>query len=142
MFVMEGLEMKIIMLKMCNERLRHSQMINEDRSMEIGDKIKSLRKQHKMTQEELAKKMGTTQPMQNHWENGFRTPSLKTLKKVAKIFNVSLDVLAMDEKDLKHLNSKDQNVLSRLKRFENLDESEKETILRMIDSLASSKKSA
>jgi len=99
----------------------------------IEEKIKQLRKENKMTQIELSKKLGTSQPVLNRWETGARSPSLRTLKKIAKVFNLSLDVLALDEKDLKHLNIKDKSALSRLSSFGGLEEREQETILNLID---------
>jgi len=106
----------------------------------LGEKIRELRKMHSMTQEDLAKKIGVKQPNLNRWEKGGRNPSLTTLKKVAKVFNVSLDILAFDEKDLKNLSIKDKNLLAKLNALNKINEDDKETLLRLINSFQ--KKSA
>lgn len=59
----------------------------------IGDKIKELRINNKMTQKELADKLYVTAQAVSRWENGEVEPSLSTLVEIAKIFNVSTDEL-------------------------------------------------
>ena len=101
----------------------------------IGEKIKALRKSKHLTQVELSKKLGTTQPVLQKWETGIKNPSLKTLKKLSKIFDVSLDTLAFEEKDIHHLSTEDKTIISQMKDFEKLDDKGKETILNMINLL-------
>ena len=55
--------------------------------------LKTLRKQRKMTQSELAQKMNVSQGTIAYWENGDREPSYSDLKTLADIFNVSIDFL-------------------------------------------------
>lgn len=105
----------------------------------IGSKIKDLRLKYKMTQEELAKKLNTTQSLINRWENGDRNPSLKTLKSISTVFNVSLDILAFDKKEIEKLKIKDKNLLSKIKDLEKLSDDEKETVFKVIDSLLANK---
>jgi transcriptional regulator with XRE-family HTH domain len=101
----------------------------------IGEKIKTLRKEHNLTQVELAKKLGVDQPLLHRWENGGRNPSLKTIKKISKIFTVSIDTLVFDEKDIKHLTENDKPLLEKLKNFEKLKINEQEMIINMINTL-------
>lgn len=107
--------------------------------MNLGLKIRELRKAHKMTQTELAAKLSIKQPNLNKWETGERNPSLVTLKKIARLFDISLDVLAFDERDLKIAQQKDKSLYSQLKDFEKLTDHEKETVLKMINALAERK---
>lgn len=60
---------------------------------EIGSRIKNLRKQYNMTQDELGSKITATKSMISLWENGKRKVDTTTLSKLAKIFNVSTDYL-------------------------------------------------
>lgn len=60
---------------------------------EIGNRIKNLRKQYNMTQDELGYKITATKSMISLWENGKRKIDTTTLSKLAKIFNVSTDYL-------------------------------------------------
>jgi transcriptional regulator with XRE-family HTH domain len=99
----------------------------------LGTKIRELRKAHNMTQNDMAKKIGVKQPNLNRWEVGGRNPSLTTLKKIAQLFSVSLDILAFDKKDLKNFSIKDKSLLAKLKNLDTISEEDKETLFRLID---------
>lgn len=57
------------------------------------EKIKILRKNRELTQQEVAWFVGTTQAVYSKWENGKREPNLEKLTMLACIFNVSIDFL-------------------------------------------------
>ncbi|MCF7932791.1 MAG: helix-turn-helix domain-containing protein [Acholeplasmataceae bacterium] len=59
----------------------------------IGDKIKSLRVQHQLTQEQLGEKLFVTRNAISKWETNKGTPNIESLKQLASLFNVSLDDL-------------------------------------------------
>ncbi len=65
----------------------------------LGEKIKMLRKENKMTQTELSEKLNsrfglkTDRVMISKWETGFQTPIVSTLSCLAQLFDVSLDYL-------------------------------------------------
>ena len=61
--------------------------------IEIGSKIKQLRKQKHLTQEQLAKRLWVTKSIISAYENGVRFPSLDILTQIAYIFNVTTDYL-------------------------------------------------
>lgn len=64
----------------------------------IGDKIKELRKQSKMTQQELAKKLGITPSAVGMYEQNRREPKYEVLEQLSKIFSVTCDhLLGADE---------------------------------------------
>lgn len=73
----------------------------------IGQRIKNLRKNNKLTQEELGKKLNVTKVSICCYEKGTRTPALDTLMDLSNLFNVSLDyfvgndafVIAEDQED-------------------------------------------
>lgn len=56
-----------------------------------GEKLKELRKIEGWTQEEVAKKIGVSKQTYNHYENEKRTPSLKTIRSLASVYDVDLD---------------------------------------------------
>lgn len=60
---------------------------------EIGENIKALRKMHGMTQGDLALLLGGKKSLVSNYENGYSTPDIFTLIKLADIFDVSLDEL-------------------------------------------------
>ena len=105
-------------------------------SMHIGQKIKALRKEHGLTQIQLAKKIGIDQPHLARWESGGSFPSLFLLKKVTMLFDVSLDLLVLDSRDFQTLKMKDRSLLSKLKNMEIMTERDKETVIKLIESLS------
>ena len=52
-----------------------------------------LRKDKKMTQEEIAKELNMTQSTYQHYENGRAEPSIDTLCKLADYYHVTLDYI-------------------------------------------------
>lgn len=59
----------------------------------VGENIKTMRKQNKMTQKQLADKLCIRRQTLCNYELGMRTPDVYTLLIIADIFEVSLDVL-------------------------------------------------
>ena len=55
--------------------------------------FKSLRTQHKLTQQELATKLGVSRSAIGIYENGEREPDFETLEAIADFFNVDMDYL-------------------------------------------------
>ncbi len=68
--------------------------------VDIGNKIKELRVSQKITQNELATRLGVTKSAISSYENGSRLPSYDILIKISRIFKVSTDYLlgCVDEK--------------------------------------------
>ena len=64
---------------------------------ELGLKIKRLRAKHKLTQEQLAEKMGIATRTLCGIENGENFVKAETLEKICKIFNItSFELFAFD----------------------------------------------
>ncbi len=63
------------------------------------DNLVQLRKLHKLTQEDLADKLGVTRQSIAKWESGETVPDLEKCKSLAEIFGVTLDDLAQYEQD-------------------------------------------
>lgn len=61
--------------------------------MTTGQRIKSARKAAKMTQAELAFKMGVTNHCINKWETGVRNPKHNTLCRIADAIGVDVNCL-------------------------------------------------
>lgn len=55
--------------------------------------LKDLRKRTGMTQKEIAHELNITDRTYGHYETGKREPSIDTLIKIAKYYNVSIDYL-------------------------------------------------
>ena len=64
----------------------------------IGKFIAKCRKEKKMTQQELADKLGVTDRAVSHWENGRRLPDYSLVKELCEILSISINELFSGEK--------------------------------------------
>jgi len=61
--------------------------------MDIGQRIKDLRKENRLTQRQVATATGYKQASVGEWETGRKLPSIDALSKLADFFDVSADYL-------------------------------------------------
>ena len=61
--------------------------------MKLGDNIQKLRKDLKLSQEQLAEKIDVTRQTISNWELGETSPNPEQLKLLSKALNVSIDEL-------------------------------------------------
>lgn len=85
--------------------------------LNFGNKLKELRNQNKMTQQQLAVQIGVSKSVISYYELQERIPSPEILLKLASVFHVStdyllgvsndkvLDVSGLDEEDIAVLSS-------------------------------------
>lgn len=62
-------------------------------TMKIGEIIRTLRLQHKWTQEQLADRLGVSYQSVSRWENHITYPDIEYLPALARCFSVSVDAL-------------------------------------------------
>lgn len=65
----------------------------------LGMKISELRKANKMTQDELAEKMGVSSQAVSKWENDLSIPDLPILIELANFFHITLDDLVKEKEE-------------------------------------------
>lgn len=86
--------------------------------MDFGAKLKKLRLQAGLTQDQLAKQVGVSKSVISFYELRERTPSPEVLIKLATIFHVSSDFLLGIEKeksmDITGLTEEDEQVVRML----------------------------
>jgi len=58
--------------------------------MKVGDKIKTLRKANKMTQDQLAKKLNVAPTSVSAWERNANKPMMDKLSQIAELFDVQI----------------------------------------------------
>lgn len=70
--------------------------------MSIGENIRRIRKDKKLTQKELGEKLkGISQQQIGQWENGNKIPKLETIRKIADALEVGLwEIIELDQMDL------------------------------------------
>ena len=72
--------------------------------VDFGNRLKQLRIDARLTQQELANQIGLTKSVVSYYELQERSPSPEILIKLAKIFHVSTDyLLGLDVKTAQHL---------------------------------------
>jgi len=72
----------------------------------IGKFISTVRKEKKITQKQLAEKLGITDRAISKWENGKSMPDLALLKPLCDILNISINELLSGE----YINKKNENL--------------------------------
>lgn len=79
--------------------------------MLIGEKIKELRKNSKITQEQLGNAIGVSKMAISYFEKGKKSPGRESLEKIADYFGVTTDYLLGRSED-PELNEEEDNVVS------------------------------
>jgi len=65
----------------------------------IGEKLKTLRKGRKLTQQELSEKLGISRATISNYEVGRRSPHLSDLRRFAAFYGVGLDYFGVSTVD-------------------------------------------
>lgn len=78
--------------------------------VKIAENIRTLRKQHSFTQEQLSEALGVTVSAVYKWESGQSVPEVKMLMELADLFEVSVDTLLGYDRQ-------NENVENRIKRI-------------------------
>lgn len=68
---------------------------------DISKNIKELRRARGMNQAQVAEKMGVTRQTVSGWERGISFPDLNTLKRLAQVFEITLDELIYPHRERK-----------------------------------------
>jgi len=68
--------------------------------MQIGQVIRKYRKESGLTQDEMASRLGVTAPAVNKWEKGVSYPDIMLLAPIARLLNISLDMLLSFQEEL------------------------------------------
>lgn len=65
----------------------------------IGQKLKTLRKLRKLTQEQAAEQLGITRATVSNYEVGRRSPHISELKRIGEFYGVGLDYFGLAPTD-------------------------------------------
>lgn len=68
--------------------------------MTLGEKIKELRKDFNITQEEFAFQIGVSRQIVSKWESDLGLPDVEHLKGIATLFNITIDELLDYKKEI------------------------------------------
>ncbi len=76
--------------------------------MELGKRIAEIRKEHNLTQEDLAEICSVTRQTISNWENGKSYPDLETLVLISDTYGVSLDAMMKGDRKMVSKITKEQ----------------------------------
>lgn len=72
----------------------------------VSESLKKVRKEHKLTQQDIADVLGVDRSTYTFYETGKTSPSIQTLQKLSNIYNVSVGYLAGYEENHPELKAK------------------------------------
>jgi transcriptional regulator with XRE-family HTH domain len=103
-------------------------------TMNLGEKIKKLRKERKWSQVELAEKLNIHVTHVSRIETERFTPSLDLLKKLSGVFEVTTDYLVFEDmENIGPFNFKDKSLYEKMKLLDELEEKDRDVIHGVID---------
>ncbi|WJE54293.1 helix-turn-helix transcriptional regulator [Bacillus cereus] len=106
--------------------------------MELKDRIRSLRKEQKLKQDELGKEIGVNGASVSKFETGLKSPSRETLQRIADYFNVTVDYL-LGRSDNPQLDEMLDRKYKELKlRIDQLPEEQQEMVFKQMQTITES----
>ena len=83
--------------------------------MKFGENLKIIRKNKKMSQEELAEKLNVSRQSVSKWETGESYPEMNNILELCRIFNIKINELI--HQDMSDISSLDEEVIMNLVKF-------------------------
>lgn len=99
---------------------------------DIGERVRALRRQHGMSQVELAQALGTYQTVISAIERGVRGLSLQHTVRLAKALKASPDQILGETREEAAL-SRDRRFVRRLQKIDRLSKRQKQALLVTLD---------
>ena len=94
--------------------------------MKFGDNLKLIRKNKKMSQEQLAEKMNVSRQSVSKWENAEAYPEMNNILELCKIFNCKINDLV--HSDMSDINSLDEEIIMNVVKFNEKKQKEVKTL--------------
>ncbi len=102
---------------------------NTQKGMNLGEKISYLRRQKSLSQTDLAKAAGVSREAVSKYERNEASPSVEIAKRMADVFEVSLDYLVGSTEQ-----ALDKATLKRLQEINRLSDENKKMVYTFLDS--------
>ena len=96
--------------------------------MTFGERIVALRKKQKWSQDEPAKKLGTSAPIIGRYERNEIKPSIEVAKKLADELGVTIDYLIGGSNKIS-----DKDLLKKIEDIENVSEEDRQQVYYVLD---------
>ncbi len=98
-------------------------------------KLKKLRKENHLTQNDVAKVLNVNQRTYSGYELGLSEPNIQSLIKLAELYHVSLDELLGRDCDIINLNALEEDTSSLIKKIINMNKIQKLQTINFVNSL-------
>lgn len=98
--------------------------------LSLGENLKAVLDEQKVTQKDLAKKLNIAPTTLNGYISNKREPDLETLKKIAKALGVTVDYLLGVEGGMIDLSAKEETLIWQLRR---MTPSQKDVVVELIN---------
>ena len=99
--------------------------------MKFGDNLKQIRKNKKMSQEELAEKVNVSRQSVSKWENGEVYPEMNNILELCKIFNCKINDLV--HTDMSDISSLDEEIVMNVVKFNEKKQKQLKTLSNIIE---------
>jgi len=96
--------------------------------MLFGDRLTDIRKKKKISQDELAKKIGVHAPVIGRYERGEVKPSIEVAMNIAEALDVSLDYLVGSTDS-----QLEKNIINRIQNIQKLTDEDKGHLFALMD---------
>tara|TARA_Y100000114_G_C11694682_1_gene295384 strand:- start:46 stop:393 length:348 start_codon:yes stop_codon:yes gene_type:complete len=101
--------------------------------MEIGSRIKKLRLELNLTQEELAERVGIDKRNISRYEGGHVDPRKSTLRKMAEVFGITYEEMTGPVEIVSHEIPEDPELLKLFTGVANLPKDKKDALMRVME---------
>ena len=109
--------------------------------MSIAQNIKSIREERGMLQKQVAAHIGVDKSTYSKIEKEMREVTVQELQKMAQLFDTTIDLIVSYEGNIpKEVTLEDKTDLEQMKLISQLDEEDKQTVLRIIDKMLTNQK--
>ena len=109
--------------------------------MSLVDNIKAIREEKNLKQIEVATHIGVDKSGYSKIEKGSRALTVEELQKMAQLFNMTTDqIINYDGKIPQEVVIEDKTATEQMRLIQQLDDEDKQTILRLIEKMLTNKK--
>jgi DNA-binding XRE family transcriptional regulator len=98
--------------------------------MNFGDNLKKIRKESKMSQEDLAEKVNVSRQSVSKWETGDAYPEMNNILELCKIFKCKINDLVHSNMD--DFNSLDKDIIMRVVKFNEKEQKKMKTLSKIL----------
>lgn len=105
--------------------------------MTLGTNLRKYRESKKLSQREVAEKVGINKSSYYRYEKDKLLPTAEVLKRISLTLKVSLDDLFFSKEERKEFRTSNKELLEKLEKIDQLPEKDRESLIHLIDSLLS-----